>query len=76
MMNAISKANLVILEPVLTKLKIGRESGSVELNEQDCRALLFVLSTSIPIEPFIALFHDLIHQTLISIDPEKDDNHA
>lgn len=70
-MKAISKVNLVMLEPVLPKLKIGRESGSVELNEQDCRALLFVLSSSVPIEPLIGLFHDLIQQTLISIEPKE-----
>lgn len=70
-MEAISKANLVMLENVLPKLKSGRETGSVELDERDCQALLFVLSTSIPIEPFIVLFHELIRETLITVDPKE-----
>jgi hypothetical protein len=41
-------------------LEEGIEKGSVQLSKNDCEGLLFVLRTSIPLEPFIELFGEMV----------------
>jgi hypothetical protein len=44
-------------------LEQGIEKGSVQLDRTDCEGLLFVLRTSIPLEPFIELFGEMMKKT-------------
>lgn len=53
----------IVQERLIPKLKKGAEKGRLELTGDDCEKLLFVLRTSVPLEPFLASFVDIIGST-------------
>lgn len=59
--------------PILEK---GVEKGSVQLSKTDCEGILFVLRTSIPLEPFIELFVEMIHKAAIDYRAEQGGDNA
>lgn len=54
----------IVQERLIPKLNKGVEKGRLELTADDCEKLLFILRTSVPLEPFLASFVDIIHSTL------------
>jgi len=55
----------IVLSRVVPLLKVGAETGLVELEGDDCKALLFLLQTCVPLEPFLEIFAELTHRTVI-----------
>lgn len=61
------------LVPILEK---GIELGTVQLERRDCEELLFILRTSIPLEPFLEVFTDMINKTVADYRAEQGENNA
>ena len=59
----------LVLSRVVPLLEVGAETGLVELEGADCTALLFVLQTSVPLEPFLELFSELTKRTFLKAPP-------
>ncbi len=62
------KIREVFLRDILPKLRegsSGREGCMCFLNQEECRNLIFLLKTSIQIEPFIELFTEMTHAVMI-----------
>lgn len=49
---------------LIPKLNKGVEKGRLELTGEDCEKLLFVLRTSVPLEPFLSSFVEIIGNTI------------
>lgn len=66
----------LVLSRVVPLLEVGAETGLVELEGDDCTALLFVLQTSVPLEPFLELFAELTKRTFLKAPtaPGEDDH--
>jgi hypothetical protein len=56
------------LVPLLEK---GIEVGSVQLEKRDCEELLFIFRTSIPLEPFLEVFTEMINKTVADYRAEQ-----
>lgn len=57
-------------------LERGSAGERIELGADDCDALLFVLRTSVPLEPFLDLFSKMTKATIIPpAKPGRKDNH-
>ena len=61
----------ILTERIVTKLRKGAEKGRIELSSDDCEKLLFLLRTSVPLEPFLNVFTGLLKQTVEKF-PESD----
>lgn len=59
----------IVTERLIPLLQTGAETDLIELDGEDCRALLFVLRTSVPLEPFLDLFSQLTHATILPPAP-------
>jgi hypothetical protein len=57
-------------------LEEGTEKGSVQLSKTDCEGLLFVLRTSIPLEPFVELFTEMIRKAASDYRDEQGEKNA
>jgi hypothetical protein len=57
-------------------LEEGIEKGSVQLSKTDCEGLLFVLRTSIPLEPFVELFTEMIRKATNDYRDEQGGKNA
>jgi hypothetical protein len=55
----------IVLDRVVPLLETGAHTGYIELDKDDCEALLFVLRTSVSIEPFLDLFSKILKETII-----------
>jgi len=53
----------VVIDRIIPKLRRGQKRGRLELTGDDCEKLLFVLRTSIPLEPFLTNFVEVMHMT-------------
>lgn len=53
----------IVIERIIPKLKRGQKRGRLELSGEDCEKLLFVLRTSVPLEPIITNFVEVIRMT-------------
>jgi len=56
--------SVLIMERLIPKLEKGIEKGRIELSAEDCERFLFVLRTSVPLEPFLMVFSQLINETM------------
>lgn len=56
--------SVLVRDQLIPKLEKGAEGKDVELSADDCQRLLFYLRTSVPLEPFLETFVELIHSTL------------
>jgi hypothetical protein len=54
----------LVRDELIPKLEIGAKNGSITLNASECDRLCFFLRTSVPLEPFLETFVDMIHSTL------------
>lgn len=62
-MNSLSD---IVVRGIVPRLLQGIESGDgLHLESEDCKALLFVLKTSVSLEPFLNLFSEIIKKTII-----------
>lgn len=64
----------IVLKDVVPKLREGAkgtEGCLCYLSAEECRNLIFILKTSIQIEPFISLFSQLTHEVMISEDDHE-----
>lgn len=59
--------------PILEK---GIELGTVQLEKRDCEELLFILRTSIPLEPFLETFAEMINKTVAEYRAEQGEDNA
>lgn len=57
-------------------LEEGIEKGSVQLSKTDCERLLFVLRTSIPLEPFLELFVEMMNKAASDYRAEQGGDNA
>lgn len=57
-------------------LEEGIEKGSVQLSKTDCEDLLFVLRTSIPLEPFVELCTEMIRKAASDYRDEQGGKNA
>lgn len=55
-------------------LEEGIEKGSIQLEKTDCEHLLFILRTSIPLEPFLNLFVEMINKAANDYRRENADD--
>lgn len=74
-MRSFSYADM-IKERLIPKLLKGADKGRIELNSDDCEKLLFVLRTSVPLEPFLASFVDIIGQTFDDYYRERESDES
>jgi hypothetical protein len=56
----------IVLDRVVPLLETGVRHGRIELDKDDCDALLFVLKTSVSLEPFLDLFSKILKETVIN----------
>jgi hypothetical protein len=58
---------------IIPILENGVEKGSIQLDKTDCENILFMLRTSIPLEPFLNLFVEMIHKATTDYRRENAD---
>lgn len=56
----------IVLDRVVPLLETGAHTGYIELDKDDCEALIFVLKTSVSLEPFLDLFSKILKETVIN----------
>lgn len=54
-----------IKEQIAPLLELGKRGEGAHLTPDECTNLLFVLRTSVPLEPFTELFAELLKKTLL-----------
>jgi len=54
-----------IKDQIAPILELGKEGEGAHLTPFECKTLLFVLRTSVPLEPFTELFSEIIKKTLL-----------
>lgn len=54
----------LVRDHLIPMLEGGAEGEGVQLSADDCEKLVFFLRTSVPLEPFLETFVDLIHSTV------------
>lgn len=55
----------LVKQKIVPILERGSAGERIELGADDCDALLFVLRTSVPLEPFLDLFSKMTKATII-----------
>lgn len=66
----------LVKQKIVPILEMGSAGERIELGADDCDALLFVLRTSVPLEPFLDLFSKMTKATIIPpAKPGRKDNH-
>lgn len=74
MNNTIMFSDLV-KQKIVPILERGSAGERIELGADDCDALLFVLRTSVPLEPFLDLFSKMTKATILPpAKPGRKDN--
>ena len=59
----------LVKQKIVPILERGSAGERIEIGREDCSALLFVLRTSVPLEPFLELFSQLTNATILSPAP-------
>lgn len=62
----------IVLNRVVPLLEAGVRQGRIELDKDDCDALMFVLKTSVSLEPFLDLFSRILKETIIHEKKTKE----
>lgn len=66
----------LVKQKIVPILERGSAGERIELGADDCDALLFVLRTSVPLEPFLDLFSKMTKATILPpAKPGRKDNH-
>ena len=55
----------IVKQKIIPMLERGSAGERIELGADDCDSLLFVLRTSVPLEPFLDLFSQMTKATII-----------
>jgi hypothetical protein len=55
----------IVKQKIVPILERGSAGERIELGADDCEALLFVLRTSVPLEPFLELFSQITKATIL-----------
>lgn len=66
----------LVKQKIVPILERGSAGERIELGAADCDALLFVLRTSVPLEPFLDLFSKMTNATILPpAKPGRKDHH-
>lgn len=66
----------IVRDRLAPKLQRGAEKGRLELTGDDCEKLLFVIRTSVPLEPFLEQFVNIIKSTCDDFRKVGDDDES
>lgn len=62
----------IIMREIAPLLEAGKRGDGILLSRHNCESLLFVLRTSVPLEPFTQLFSEIIKKTLLPGEENKN----
>jgi hypothetical protein len=65
----------LVKQKIVPILERGSTGERIELGADDCDALLFVLRTSVPLEPFLELFSQMTKATILPPAPPGRKEH-